>query len=82
MATGLNDSPTDPATIALGEINKYDFRTDAPAVFKKLLVLTRPSSQPAESLISAFTYSFQFFLVSFIFHILASNNLIKIKALR
>jgi Fe-S cluster assembly protein SufB len=34
MATGLNDSPADPATIALGDINKYDFRTDAPAVFK------------------------------------------------
>jgi Fe-S cluster assembly protein SufB len=30
MSTGLDDS----ATLALGEINKYDFRTDAPAVFK------------------------------------------------
>ena len=30
MATGLDDSPTLP----LGEINKYDFRTDTPAVFK------------------------------------------------
>jgi Fe-S cluster assembly protein SufB len=30
MATGLDDS----ATLALGEINKYDFRTDSPAVFK------------------------------------------------
>jgi Fe-S cluster assembly protein SufB len=30
MATGLEASPTD----ALGEINKYDFRTDSPAVFK------------------------------------------------
>ena len=30
MATGLEASPTSP----LGEINKYDFRTDAPAVFK------------------------------------------------
>ncbi|NCX99851.1 MAG: Fe-S cluster assembly protein SufB, partial [Planctomycetia bacterium] len=29
MATGLDDSTT-----ALGEINKYDFRTDSPAVFK------------------------------------------------
>ncbi|NDC55104.1 MAG: Fe-S cluster assembly protein SufB, partial [Planctomycetia bacterium] len=28
MATGLDD------TAALGEINKYDFRTDAPVVFK------------------------------------------------
>jgi len=30
MSTGLDGS----ATLALGEINKYDFRTDAPAVFK------------------------------------------------
>jgi Fe-S cluster assembly protein SufB len=30
MSTGLDDS----ATLALGEINKYDFRTDTPAVFK------------------------------------------------
>jgi Fe-S cluster assembly protein SufB len=30
MSTGLDDS----ATLALGEINKYDFRTDSPAVFK------------------------------------------------
>ncbi|MFM8414700.1 MAG: Fe-S cluster assembly protein SufB, partial [Planctomycetota bacterium] len=30
MATGLEDSSTE----ALGEINKYDFRTDAPTVFK------------------------------------------------
>jgi len=30
MATGTEES----ATLALGEINKYDFRTDAPAVFK------------------------------------------------
>ena len=30
MASGIEDS----ATLALGEINKYDFRTDAPAVFK------------------------------------------------
>ena len=30
MATGLDDTPE----LAIGEINKYDFRTDAPAVFK------------------------------------------------
>jgi Fe-S cluster assembly protein SufB len=30
MSTGLDDS----STLALGEINKYDFRTDSPAVFK------------------------------------------------
>ncbi len=30
MATGLDES----STLALGEINKYDFRTDTPAVFK------------------------------------------------
>jgi len=30
MSTGLDES----ATLALGEINKYDFRTDSPAVFK------------------------------------------------
>ncbi|MFN9368747.1 MAG: Fe-S cluster assembly protein SufB [Planctomycetia bacterium] len=30
MATGLDES----STLGLGEINKYDFRTDAPAVFK------------------------------------------------
>jgi Fe-S cluster assembly protein SufB len=30
MATGLDDT----STAALGEINKYDFRTDSPAVFK------------------------------------------------
>ena len=30
MSTGLDES----ATLALGEINKYDFRTDTPAVFK------------------------------------------------
>ena len=30
MATGIDDS----ATLALGEINKYDFRTESPAVFK------------------------------------------------
>jgi Fe-S cluster assembly protein SufB len=30
MSTGLDES----STLALGEINKYDFRTDSPAVFK------------------------------------------------
>ncbi len=30
MATGLDES----STLGLGEINKYDFRTDSPAVFK------------------------------------------------
>jgi Fe-S cluster assembly protein SufB len=30
MATGIDES----STLALGEINKYDFRTDSPAVFK------------------------------------------------
>jgi Fe-S cluster assembly protein SufB len=30
MATGLQDSTTE----TIGEINKYDFRTDSPAVFK------------------------------------------------
>ena len=30
MATGLDDT----STLAIGEINKYDFRTDSPAVFK------------------------------------------------
>jgi Fe-S cluster assembly protein SufB len=30
MATGLEES----STLAIGEINKYDFRTDSPAVFK------------------------------------------------
>ena len=30
MATGLDDSTTD----TIGEINKYDFRTDSPAIFK------------------------------------------------
>ena len=30
MSTGLDES----STLALGEINKYDFRTDTPAVFK------------------------------------------------
>jgi Fe-S cluster assembly protein SufB len=30
MSTGLDDS----STLALGEINNYDFRTDSPAVFK------------------------------------------------
>ena len=29
MATGIEESST-----VIGEINKYDFRTDAPAVFK------------------------------------------------
>ncbi|MFO0422526.1 MAG: Fe-S cluster assembly protein SufB, partial [Planctomycetia bacterium] len=29
MATGIDESST-----VIGEINKYDFRTDAPAVFK------------------------------------------------
>ena len=30
MATGLDES----STLAIGEINKYDFRTDSPAIFK------------------------------------------------
>ena len=30
MSTGLDES----STLAIGEINKYDFRTDSPAVFK------------------------------------------------
>ena len=30
MSIGLDES----STLALGEINKYDFRTDSPAVFK------------------------------------------------
>jgi Fe-S cluster assembly protein SufB len=30
MATGIDES----STLAIGEINKYDFRTDSPAVFK------------------------------------------------
>ena len=30
MATGLDES----STLGIGEINKYDFRTDTPAVFK------------------------------------------------
>ena len=40
MATGLNQPSVDSSTIAIGtgdaigEINKYDFRTDSPAVFK------------------------------------------------
>jgi len=36
MATGLQAASTLPesSTLALGEINKYDFRTDSPAVFK------------------------------------------------
>ena len=40
MATGFNQSAIDSSTIAIGtgdaigEINKYDFRTDSPAVFK------------------------------------------------
>ena len=35
MAIGLNDSTLqESSTLALGEINKYDFHTDSPAVFK------------------------------------------------
>ena len=34
MATGLDESTTLDVRPEIGEINKYDFRTDSPAVFK------------------------------------------------
>ena len=40
MATGIEDS----TTATLGEINKYDFRTNTPSVFKSRMRESSPKS--------------------------------------